>query len=160
MADNKQYNVTELYLYLKLGIWRSGRVANWGHVEKVEVKSDNSTAGGYYVSKALDRYCAFSDAKQLGIGLYLLDLHLVKRDVRNNRIVYLAIIAVCKTTMAQIETIYCLQITNSIELGALQKLITDNPAQSTMRKRKSPFRVSKTPRTFDSSPIHSVRRKH
>lgn len=156
----KEHSITELYLYLKLDIWRSGRVANWGHVKKTDIKSDKSTASGYFVSKTLDRYTSFSPAKQLGIGLYLLDLHLVKRDISNRKTVCLAIVAVCKTTMAQIEMIHCLQIINSMEPGALQKLITDNPAQASMRKRKSPFRVSTTPRTFDASPIHSVRRKH
>lgn len=160
MINDKEYTVTDLYLRLKLDIWRSGRVARWGYVKKVDILKDNSTDSAYYIPKSLNSYTSFSPAKQLGIGLYLLDLHLVKRDVPNRRIVYLAIITVCKTTMAQIETIHCLQITNSMEPAALQKLITDNPAQASMRKRKSPFRVSTTPRTFDASPIHSVRRKH
>lgn len=160
MIDHKEYTVTDLYLQLKLDIWRSGRVSRWGHVEKINVRSDNSTNSGYYIPKALKSYSSFSPAKQLGIGLYLLDLHLVKRDVWNRQLVYIAVIAICRSTMAKIETIHCLQITNSIELGALHNLITDNPAQSSKRKRKSPFRVSRTPRTFDSSPINSVPRKH
>lgn len=157
---DREYTITDLYLYLKLNIWRSGRVARWGHVSKVDVNKDNSTNSAYYVSNPLDSYTSFSPAKQLNTGLYLLDLQLVKRDVWNRKLVYLAIIAVCRTTMAKIETIHCLQITNSMELGAFCNLLTDNPAQSSKRKRKSPFRVGTTPRTFDSSPINSVRRKH
>ena len=160
MISNKEYTITELYLYLKLDMWNSGRVARWGHVKKVDIENDNSTNTGYYLPKVLNSYTSFSPAKQLGIGLYLLDLYLVKRDVWNRQLVYLAVIAVCQTTMAHIKTVYCIEITNSIELGALRELMTDNPAQSSMRKRKSPFRVSRTPRTFDSSPINSIRRKH
>jgi hypothetical protein len=160
MANNKEYTVTDLYQHLKLDIWRSGRVAGWGDVRKVNVRSDNTVSTGYHIAKPLSSYSPFSPAKQLGTGLYLLDLQSVKRDVWNRQLVYIAIIAVCKSTMSHIQTIHCLQITNSLESGALRKLMTDNPAQASIRKRKPLFRTGKTPRAFDSSPLHSVRRKH
>ncbi|WP_165042173.1 hypothetical protein [Dysgonomonas sp. ZJ709] len=160
MINDKEYTVTDLYLRLKLDIWRSGRVARWGHVKKVDIQKDNSTSTAYYIPKPLNSYNSFSLAKQLATGLYLLDLHLVKRDVWNKQLVYIAIIAICRSTMAQIQTIHCLQVTNSLELGIFRNLITDNPAQASMRKRKSPFRVSKTPRTFNASPINATPRRN
>lgn len=158
MAASKEYTVTELYQWLKLDIWRSGRVIRWGHVKKVAVRSDHSTVGGYFLPKALSSYNSFSLAKQLAVGVYLLDFRLVKKDVLNKQIVSQVLIAVCRTTMAQLQTIHCLEITNTLELSELRSLISDNPPQISMRKRKSPFSAKRTPRTFDSSPFNSIRR--
>lgn len=106
----KEYTLSAFYLLLKLGLWHSGKVFKWGYVETCN--RDNA-----YVDKMCIPFFRTKPKfplakKQLGIGIYLLNTSLVEQNVITNDITHIVEIAVCKTTMAYVESIYYLKVRN------------------------------------------------
>ena len=143
------YTIQEFYLLLKLGIFRNGKVGNWGYVSSGSINE-------FFLKKNQKEYRNQNYAKkQLGIGIYLLDLYQLEKQ--NNQGVFIMFIATCRTTLSQKEKIYRLRLT-SVFLVNDVKLATEEGTLS--RKRKSIFRKSPLRRRIDASPINSVRGQH
>lgn len=142
-----RYSISEFYLLLKLGIFRGGKVDGLGSVSC----SDANTA---FLRKPLAEYQRkVYFKKQLGTGLYLLDLYpLEKRDNRGAHIM-----VVCRTTLSYKEKIYVLKLTGTSNVSDIKATVENG---TSARKRKPVFGRKKRKSTFDSSPLNSVRRKY
>lgn len=169
---NNQYSISDFYLFLKLGLWKRGYVANWGAISSIlTCKRSGEGEFSYLGNKTLtDKDNIFFGKKPvsyyhnqlhakhaLGIGLYLLDFYLSDRQSYNNENTYILVICVCRSNLQNKEYIYYLQVTNSLDIVKF-RIAIENRENS--RKRTSVFRQKPSQRTFDSSPINSVRRKH
>jgi hypothetical protein len=120
----KEYNVQEFYLHLKLGIWQSGQVAGWGHVETAKVRSDLMTDKGFFIHKALNTYFHSPLIKKhLSSGLFLLDLYCQNKRNDTREYVHIAVIAVCRATADYIKSVECLRITNKSDTCKFMQLI-------------------------------------
>lgn len=143
------YTISEFYLMLKLGLFRNGKVGNWGYLS---VNRELLCLG-----KPPEEYRGQLYAKkQLGTGLYLLDLYLLEKG-GNNRRVYMMVIAVCRTTLRHKEKIYVLKLTGIHNVAEIEEAVGSG---SLSRKRKSVLRRKPGKAAFDSSPLNSVPRKH
>jgi hypothetical protein len=142
------YTIQEFYLMLKLGLFRSGKVGNWGYI------SINKEP--LYLKKPLEEYQNRLYAKkQLGIGLYLLDFYLLEKGA-DNRGVHMMVVSVCRT-LSDKERIYVLKLAGTHDATYLKEAVTNG---NLSRKRKSVFRREPKKSTFDASPLNSVPRKH
>jgi hypothetical protein len=149
MIDGK-YTIAELYLSLKLDIWRQGDVDGWGLVEKLPVFEDKSV-NIVSVKPAKDYLSSFLIKKHLDIGLYLLDLYLLEKN-EPGETVSIAVIAVCQTTMEHLKSVTYLKITNALKLEELQTIVSENP---TVPRKKTSY----TPNMKDiyASPLNARR---
>ncbi|MFV0332166.1 MAG: hypothetical protein ACK5KL_20440 [Dysgonomonas sp.] len=143
------YTIPEFYMMLKLGLFRSGKIGNWGYV------SINKEP--LYLKKTL---CGYQNQpyakKQLGIGLYLLDLYLLERN-NNNQGTYMMVISVCRTSLDYKEKIYVLKLESIHNVADVKEAVLSG---NLSRKRKSIFGRKSRKATFDASPINSVPRKY
>ncbi|MDR1198773.1 MAG: hypothetical protein LBK94_07130 [Prevotellaceae bacterium] len=125
--NGKEYNVQEFYLHLKLGIWQSGQVAGWGHVETAKVRSDLMTDKGFFIHKALNTYFHSPLIKKhLSSGLFLLDLYCLNKNTAE-KYVHVAVVAVCRATVDYIKSVECLRIINQLDACKFLQLL-QNPA--------------------------------
>lgn len=143
-------SISEFYLMLKLGFFKSAKVENRGYFS---ISSINEHFLRKPLSAYQDQYYA---KKQLAIGLYLLDSYLLSKS-SSNTATYLLIIAVCQTTLEHKENIYIVKVSDiGIETDVISLLNEGVPAT---KKRKSVFRKRSRKPYFDSSPLNSVPRK-
>ncbi|MDR1501097.1 MAG: hypothetical protein LBT43_01405 [Prevotella sp.] len=143
------YTIQEFYLMLKLGLFRNGKVGNWGYI------SINKEP--FYQKKSLEEYQVRLYAKeQLGIGLYLLDLYLLEKG-NNNQGTYIMVISVCRAILDYKEKTYVLKLVSSHRTTNIRDAIITG---SLSRKRKSVFGRKSRKATFDASPLNSVPRKY
>jgi hypothetical protein len=144
------YTIQEFYLMLKLGLFRNGKVGNWGYISSGDINR-------CFLKRPLTEYQNRLYAKkQLGIGLYLLDLYLLEK-ADNNRGTYIMIISVCRTTLSHKEKIYILRLAGIHPVANTKEAIISG---SLSRKRKSIFARKPGKATFDASPLNSVPRKY
>lgn len=145
------YTTSDFYLMLKLGLFRGGEVEKWGDIS---VLNNNNIL---FLKKNIEEYKNQLFAKrQLTNGLYLLDFYLHQRYT-NNQSDYIVIISVCKTTLCNKDKIYVLKLSNSQTVENTINIIKNGDLP---RKRRSLFRRKSNKRTFDSSPLNSIPRKH
>jgi hypothetical protein len=111
---NRLYTPEEFYQSLKLDIWHFGRVSAWGRVEKISA-ADLPIRKNYGQSSIIKRH--------LGTGLYLLDLYLQETDRWSENKVYIAVIAVCRTTLDHIQTVHYLRAVNNMTMTDLKDFI-------------------------------------
>lgn len=137
----KEYTLQEFYLHLKLDIWRWGQVAGWGLVEKVTIDKDSVDKKIDFHTRSLKSYYSSSlIKKQLGLGIYLLDLILLKNDVERGEMVSLAIVAIGRNVIDKKETIHSLKITSTAGFKDIKNtILTGQPSQQ-VRRRKSSLR--------------------
>lgn len=169
---NNRYTITDFYLFLKLGLWKTGSVANWGSISNVLVYRKVNNSGfvslgnksltqrdSPLVTKRPVSYYQnlLYPKKQLGIGIYLLDFYLLAKNNYNKESNYMMVISTCRSNLENKEYIYYLKVTNYLDILNFKAAI-DN--QETAQKRTSLFRRSISYRRPDTSPLHSVRRKY
>lgn len=137
----KEYTLQEFYLHLKLDIWRWGQVAGWGLVEKVTIDKDSVDKKIDFHTRSLKSYYSSSlIKKQLGLGIYLLDLVPIKQNQESGKAVSLAVIAVCRNVIDKKETVHCLKITSKAGFKDIKNtILTGQPSQQ-VRRRKSSLR--------------------
>ena len=147
MKDN--YTISEFQLMLKLGLFKSGKVGNWGYVSIYN--------NPLYLKKSLDEYWSQLYAKkQLGVGLYLQDLYLLQKD-DNNRGIYIMVISVCRTSLNHKERVYALKLLSSHSIHDIKDAIMN----STLSKKQTLINQwQPNRRRIDTSPINSVSRKY
>ncbi len=137
----KEYTLQEFYLRLKLDIWRWGQVAGWGLVEKVTIDKDSVDKKMDFHTRSLKSYRTSSlIKKQLGLGIYLLDLILLRHNAESGETVSLAIVAIGRNVMDKKETIHCLRVTSKIAFNDLKNTILTGQPSLPVRKRRSSLR--------------------
>lgn len=137
----KEYTLQEFYLRLKLDIWRWGQVAGWGLVEKVTIDKDSVDKKMDFHTRSLKSYRTSSlIKKQLGLGIYLLDLILLSHNAESGETVSLAIVAIGRNVMDKKETIHCLRVTSKIAFNDLKNTILTGQPSLPVRKRRSSLR--------------------
>ncbi len=137
----KEYTLQEFYLRLKLDIWRWGQVAGWGLVEKVTIDKDSVDKKMDFHTRSLKSYRTSSlIKKQLGLGIYLLDLILLRHNAESGETVSLAIVAIGRNVMDKKETIHCLRVTSKIAFNDLKNTILTGQPSRPVRKRRSSLR--------------------
>lgn len=142
------YDISEFHLMLKLGLFRSGKVGNWGYISVC----DNPL----YLKRPLAEYQRQLYAeKQLGIGLYLHDLYLLQKD--NIEGTYIMVISVCRTNLNCKEKIYVLKLLSNIPTADIKTAIMNG---TLFKKRSSIIQRQSNRRSIDTSPINSIPRKH
>lgn len=137
----KEYTLQEFYLRLKLDIWRWGQVAGWGLVKKVTIDKDSVDKKMDFHTRSLKSYRTSSlIKKQLGLGIYLLDLILLRHNAKSGETVSLAIVAIGRNVMDKKETIHCLIVTSKIAFNDLKNTILTGQPSLPVRKRRSSLR--------------------
>lgn len=161
-----QYTLSELYLLLKLGIWQSGNVDNWGLVQKIDVYPDGKTNKGCFVTKQPEEYKKNEIIRtELRKGLYLLDMYSLDEQQTakyNNKYkiyTYLIVISECRLKGTFEEHIYYLKITNYQTFEQFRKQLYDGVVPI-KRSNWSPLKPKRRVSRFDNSPLNAVRRKH
>lgn len=143
------YTISEFYLLLKLGIFREGNVANWGYLSYNKIILP-------LLRKPVESYRNELYKKQLGTGLYLLDIYLNNKN-SSNLGEYILVISVSNMNIPSREKIYILKLTSQNDTQYLKTAITEGTLS---RKRTSFFRKKLRRATFDSKPFNSIERKH
>ncbi len=147
MADH--YTISDFYLLLKLGLFKGGKVGNWGYVSASNLNS-------YFLDRPISEYHNKPlIKKQLSIGLYLLNLYLLSQ--KGNQRTYIMIMSVCRTTLEKEEKIYVLSLTSTYPVDEMQTAIIEG---NLSKRRKSVFRRKARKATFEAAPINSVSRKY
>jgi hypothetical protein len=148
MIDGR-YTIAELYLLLKMDIWRQGDVVGWGRVEKLSVDADGKTNKVYTGSVKSARNYVLSPLikRHLTTGLYLLDLYLSEKNRETGENIYIAVIAVCRTTIEHLKSVFYLKISNKMDLTEFQDFVSEN-LFSKPYVRKATSRKPNTGRTF------------
>ncbi|MDR3286820.1 MAG: hypothetical protein LBT27_05205 [Prevotellaceae bacterium] len=86
MIDGR-YTIAELYLLLKLDIWRQGDVVGCKWVKKLNADTDGNTGNGYIgLQQPIWKHIISSYKKQLDIGLYLLNLYSQKKTKKRDKL--------------------------------------------------------------------------
>lgn len=145
------YTISEFYLMLKLGFFKSGKVEDRGYFTSGEMNN-------IFLTKSLDQYQRQLYAKkQLAIGLYLLDFFLLKKE--SNFATYIFVISVCNTTLNNKEKIYVLKLSKaSVDTDIntfIDTLFSKQPIKK--RKRRSLFR-GKSRLGYDSILLYKYKR--
>lgn len=137
------YSIPEFYLLLKLGLFKGGKVGNWGHV--------SVCTNPLYLRKPLEEYQKQFYAKtQLGVGLYLQDLYLLQENL------YIMVVAVCRTSMKRKEKIYILKLYSNYPVEGMTKAIKE----SVLYKKPISIRTTKMQhRRVTGSPLNAFFRK-
>lgn len=144
------YTISELYLMLKLGLFKSGKITKRGYLSSGSINER-------FLLKPLSEYAEQLYAqKQLAIGLYLLDSFVLTKN-NNNQVTYILVMCVCRTNLNNKEKIYVLRL-SGIPSGT--DIIALMSGEIVIRKRKSVFRKKPGKSFFDASPLNSVSRKH
>lgn len=147
-----KYSVSEFYMLLKLGIWKTGTVNFWGQADILPVWdtflfSDNSNGlSNHYDASSLIK-------KHLDIGLYLLDLFYISKDATSGQNIYQLILAVCRNDMTHMEALYNIQISNNIPVDDFFQTLSkdDIILNNFLPKRKQVFAYRRIVRTSLSS---------
>lgn len=142
----KLYSISELCVFLKLGIWTEGEVSNLGFVS---VKNDIYNFGTDIEFYQKQKY----EKGQWGIGLYLNDWVLVDKNDKINT--YVAVVTVCNKIFEYKEKVYFLKIQSTIELSK-QTILSDKPP-----KRRKLFSYTKKSRgmRYDGSRVNASLRR-
>jgi hypothetical protein len=116
MFNNNVHTLEEFYLHLKLDSWRSGRVAGWGRVERI-AENDLPLKKEYRKCPVVKRL--------LSSGLYLLDLYLLETTQGSEDKIHIAVIAVCRANLDNIQSLCCLKAVNNMALPDLKDVVFD-----------------------------------
>lgn len=143
------YTISEFYLLLKLGIFRGGNVANWGYISH-----DKGVLP--LLRKLPETYRDELYKKQLGTGLYLLDIYLHNK-YRSKLGEYILVISVSRMAIPGKEYTYILKLISEHDTHYLKTAVTKGILS---RKRTSVFRKKPGRAIFDSKPFNSIERKH
>lgn len=160
MTD-REYTLTEFYRYLKLDIWRQGQVQGWGRIEKVRIPKEAAGEKIDFHAKSLKSYRSSSLVKkQLGLGLYLLDLIPVRKNEATGETVQLAVIAVCRHVLDKAEAVHCLKITGGAGFEEMKNALLSQQPVPPVRRRKSIYRKKPSKVRYENVPVNAYTRKY
>jgi len=170
----ESYGLSDFYVLLKLGLWKSGEVLNWGRIEKVSLIKNNDfndisdvnyltfRNNSLYLKKPLKYYLDQPlYKKMLGRGVYLLDhYHLGKKAFREGERelkTYIIIISTSRFDFESREYTYILKVTNYLDELNFTSVVTEGKRA---RKRKSYFRKKSSSRRPEFMPINAKERRY
>jgi hypothetical protein len=132
-------NIQQFYLLLKLGIFKSGKVADWGYVSL-------DSRRRCFLRKSVAQYeLRPLIKKQLDVGLYLLDLYLLeKNDHRNTHIM---VVSVHRAAAAQTK-VYVLRLTTLHKAEEVKAIVEKGISATTkymykMTDGQTPLKLSR-----------------
>lgn len=142
-------SLTEFYLMLKLGFFKSSQVEDVGYLSSATIHES-------FLSKPLNEYKEQTFAKkQLAIGLYLLDSFLLTK-YENNQGVYILVVCVCRTNLNNKDKIYALRLSQVPADSDIVALISGEVTQ----KKRTPYFRRKSRRSYlDSNPMNAIPRR-
>jgi|GEM_PF-2247537 len=167
-------SLSDFYMLLKLGLWNSGEVLNWGRIEKVFIiknkESDNISGINYftfrnnslYLKKSLQYYLEQPlPKKMIARGTYLLDYYLLdkKADMSGEKQLktYVVVISTSRFDFENREYTYILRVSNYSEELSFLSVISEGKSS---RKRKSYFRKKTSARRPEFMPINARERRY
>lgn len=161
----REYTLSDFYLHLKLGIWYTGVVEDWGLVQKIDVYPDGRTNKGCFV-EVPEKYKQqqttgreFCNGLRL-LGFYPLDIQQPSKPYYRYKLYnYLIVISECRLKGTFEENIYHLKVTNHQPLEEFVYQISDKPSKVKRgrRKIKDPKVMSNN---FRNNPVYSVTRRY
>lgn len=162
-----KYSISDFYLLLKLGLFRSGNVSGWGYLSVNGIRS-------CFLRKPPEAYTDnYRAKKQLGIGIYLLDLYLWQKSI-NDRDTYILVISVNRNILSHNTKVYVLKLRSCNEItdtADIREAVEESAFSSFYdsssssypdrrpRRRKSIFRKRPNKPGFDFSPLNAKRLK-
>lgn len=170
----ESYGLSDFYLLLKLGLWKSGEVLNWGRIEKVSVIKNNGfhdisevnyftfRNNSLYLKKPLQYYLEQPFSKMmLTRGVYLLDHYLLEkkayREGEKQLKTYIIIISTSRLDFENREYTYILKVSNYLDELNFTSVMREGKKA---RKRKSYFRKRSSARIPEFMPINARERKY
>lgn len=170
----ESYGLSDFYVLLKLGLWKSGEVLNWGRIEKVLlIKNDafdNISDVNYfafrnkslYLKKPLQFYLNRAlPKKMIGRGVYLLDHYLLERkrhgEGEKQLKTYIIIISTTRFDFENREYTYILRVSNYLDEMDFTSIVVEGKRA---RKRKSYFRKKTSAGRSEFMPINARERKY
>jgi hypothetical protein len=142
------YSIQNFYLLLKLGIFKSGKIADWGHISLDDSRHcllKKSVAE--YETRPLIK-------KQLDVGLYLLDLYLLeKNDHRNTHIM---VVSVYRAATAQTK-VYVLKL---ITIHKVEEIRTAIKESTTMPQKRTLYSITPKRLFADGGRMGKISQKH
>jgi len=153
------YTISDFYMYLKLGLWKSGEVTDWGWIEKIISIQNNvytntdtnytSTVKkmeNYYLGKkSIEQYLKKTYFKKmLSNGVFLMDFYLQGTSKGNNdekeSKTYIIVISTNKFGLGNYKCTHILRVTNSLDNNDFRSMITtgkNNYRRKSIYRRKS-----------------------
>jgi len=162
------YAISDFFVFLKLGIWKSGEVSDWGRVNSI-VRLNKNSATGYtpskthltglekfpFLKKPVSHYWQqFFIKGNPSTGIYILDSYILskKKDEQGVLRSYIVVVATARLGIKNKENIYLLKVENYLE--NINFGIIEN-GEIKKRRRKSYFRKKPTARRPYFKPIHA-----
>lgn len=147
----KDYSISDFYMYLKLGLWKSGTITDLGRVERIaSIKNDNESSvpgeenknnffPDYYLrQKNLIKYIEKPYCKRmLANGVYLMDFYLQsKNNNKEDQNTYILVISTGRFGLEKREFTHILRIESTVDN---LNLIPEMTSMKKSRKRRSIF---------------------
>lgn len=167
---NKSYTISDFYLYIKLGIWKSGEVLDLGNVYSVcklkvsDIYSNASTTDYLtnletfpFLRKDISYYQEQNFAKKnLAIGIDLLDFYLLykKKAKQSTLYSYIVVISTNRLGLNNKEYTYILKVSTYLDEPNFRELMY---GELKTRKKNSYFRKRSSSGVPNFKAIHSTR---
>ena len=129
----KEYTIQEFYLLLKLGIFQSGKVGDWGYISTDSSLCVLKKTVTEYENRPLIK-------KQIGVGLYLLDLYLLEKDKFRNT--HIMVVSVYRAATAQTK-VYVLKLITAQKVEEVKSAIQENASLTNTQKYVYKIKPSK-----------------
>ena len=147
----KDYTIQEFYLLLKLGIFQSGKVGDWGYVS-----SDSSSL--CILKKSVSEYENRPlTKKQLGVGLYLLDLYLLEKDKYRNT--HIMVVSVYRATTGQAK-VYVLKLITGQKTEEVKTAITESSSSVSKGQQRTLYSIKPKRMFADGGRMGKISQKH
>ncbi|GHT41259.1 hypothetical protein FACS189437_07940 [Bacteroidia bacterium] len=148
--------LSDFYLFLKLGLWKTGTVSGWGRIDLISGDDSDS----YWLKKNPELYQnPLLPKKWLRTGIYLLDLYLSAQSPGRSK-TYICVLSVNPSGLEKKEQLYFLKIINSPNAAVVPATVLKGQmtSESTDYYRKK--RRKGGSRRLDTSPLNSYQRKY
>jgi len=141
----KEYTIQQFHTLLKLGIFKSGKVADWGYVSSGSINhSLLRKPVAEYETRPLVK-------KQLGIGLHLLDFYLLGKN--DHRSTHIMVVSAHRVAIEQEAKVYVLKLVTTHKNEAIKTAVKEN--ESLEKAQKYVYKIK--PR---KEAIGGISRKH
>jgi hypothetical protein len=148
--------LSDFYVFLKLGLWKTGNVSGWGRIDLIS----SDAAGSYLLKKNPEQYQnPLLPKKWLRTGIYLLDLYLSDQRPGQSK-TCIVVLSVRQSGWERKEQLYFLKIISSQNAAVVPATILKEQmtSESTDYYRKK--RRKGGSRRIDTSPLNSYQRKY
>lgn len=144
--------ISDFYLFLKLGLWKTGIVSGWGKIDLFP----NSEADDYLLKKSREYYLdPLLPKRVLGTGICLLDFYLSDNTSGQSK-TYIVVLSIAPSGLENKERLCFLKMTSHGNVSATTPEELQNESITYYRKKR---RTGGT-RRIDTSPLNSYQRKY